>query len=269
MSEIINAFKKYGVGLSDLETNGVVFFIGTLPSKDNAKLTNELCQNVKTLVHFSPIEDETLSQKADKYIKYEIGSEAGLLALIAKSVLKDENLPNDAKRYIEELDEGYLSAESNVGEEEIDEILGFNGDIHFALGNDVKEHPDIDAIAGVLALICRFKNARVSLFEGGELEKQEIFLPPPKIDNIKSFDGLAVYFYPSQSDIEKIYGSPQFAIAAKIKNQDEVVIRTNNQEYKRVFEIDHKLKGSIALLGVKNHNGFRYGIADIKKAENV
>ena len=244
-------------------------FIGTLPSKDNAELTNKLCRNAKTLIHFSPIEDELLSQKANKYIKYEVGSEAGLLALIAKNALKDAKLPNDAKAYIDELDEGYLSAESNVGEEEIEEILGLDDNIRFILGNDIKEHPDADAIAGIISLICRFKNAQASLFEGGETEKKDIFLLPSKIDSIKSFDGSVVYFYPSQNDAEKLYGSPQFAIAAKIKNQDRVIIKTNNQEYKRVFEISPKLKGTIALLGVKNHNGFRYEIANITKAENV
>ncbi|MDR3346876.1 MAG: hypothetical protein LBS73_06845 [Campylobacteraceae bacterium] len=265
MSKLTDAFKVYGVSAEALDTKGSVIFIGTLPLKDNEKLIKNLCENAKNFIYFSPIEDAFLSNRAQKYIKYEAGSEAGVLALIAKSVLQDSEVSGDVREYLDALDEGYLSAESNVGEEEIEEALSlFEGErLTLLLGEDIQEHPDSDAVAGLIALICRFKPLGVSLPSGKELSVDKADILPPHIDELRSFDGTAVYFYPSND--ERFYASAQFALAAKIKDKDEVIITVKSGEYKRVFEVSSELKGTIAILGVNEHKGFRYEVAKITK----
>ncbi|MDR0407321.1 MAG: hypothetical protein LBH45_00135 [Campylobacteraceae bacterium] len=267
MSELIKAFKKYGVGVKKPETNNAILFIGTLPSKDNESLIEKVCDNSPKIIYFSPMEDPLLHVRADEYIKYEIGSEAGVLALLTKFLLQDKKLNKNTADYIEELDEGYLSAESNVGEEEIEKsakIFGENN-LTLLLGDDLNDHPNADIIGGLIALINRFRPLHVSLINGKELDSENNALLPPQIERISSFDGMAVYFCPQKNESEKLLASLQFAIAAKIKDKDEITISTKRGEYKKRFEISDKLKGMIAILGVNGQRGYRYEVARVTK----
>ncbi|MDR3177565.1 MAG: hypothetical protein LBT96_01140 [Campylobacteraceae bacterium] len=267
MSELIKSFEKYGVSIKKPKTNGAVLFIGALPSKDNKSLIKEICENSPKIIYFSPMEDQLLHAKADKYVKYEIGSEAGALALLAKALLNDRELNEDVRKYIDELDDGYLSAESNVGEEEIEECVKVFDESGLTLlfGDDLHAHPSVDTIAGLTALISRhFKFLNVSVLDGSELNPKPSVLLPSTIDDIKSFDGVVIYFYPRKNDSEKLLASSQFAIAAKIKDKDDITISTKEGEYKKVFEVCDKLKGVAALLGVSDKKGYRYEIAKVR-----
>ncbi|MDR1554662.1 MAG: hypothetical protein LBS39_01385, partial [Campylobacteraceae bacterium] len=159
MSDLIRAFEKYGVSIKKPKTDSPVLFIGTLPSKDSESLIREICERSPKIIYFSPMEDLLLHSKADQYVKYEIGSEAGALALLAKTLLQGKELDEDTQKYIDELDEGYLSAESNIGEEEIEKCVEIfdKSDLMLLLGDDLHSHPNADVIAGVIALISRFR----------------------------------------------------------------------------------------------------------------
>ncbi|MDR1460263.1 MAG: hypothetical protein LBI78_01270 [Campylobacteraceae bacterium] len=271
MSELMKAFEKYGVGVAKPKTNSAVLFIGTLPSKDNKSLIKEICDNSPKIIYFSPMEDLLLHAKADKYVKYEIGSETGALALLAKFLLKDKKLDESAANYIDELDEGYLSAESNIGEEEIEKSaeIFYENDLTLLLGDDLHNHPNADTIGGLIALINRFVSLHVSVLNGSELISKNSAILPPRIEEISSFDGMAVYFCPQKNESEKLLASSQFAMAAKIKDEDEIIISTKKGEYKKTFEISDKLKGMIAILGIKEQKGYRYEVAKvIKRAMN-
>jgi NADH-quinone oxidoreductase subunit F len=267
MSELIKAFEKYGVSVRKPKTDVAILFIGTLPSYDNESLINEICDNSSKIIYFSPMEDPLLRAKVDKYIKYEIGSETGVLALLAKFLLKDQKTNENVANYIDKLDEGYLSAESNVGEEEIEKSAEiFNeSDLTLLLGDDLHNHPNADTIGGLIALISHFKSLHVSVLSGDELNSKNSALLPLEIEDISSFDGTAVYFYPQKNESEKLLASSQFAIAAKIKDKDEIIVNARNGEYKKIFEISDKLKGMIAILGVREQKGYRYEVAKVTK----
>jgi NADH-quinone oxidoreductase subunit F len=267
MSDLIKAFEKYGTDIKKPKTNSAVLFIGTLPSKDNELLVKEICENSLKIIYFSPMEDPLLHSKADKYVKYEIGSEAGALALLAKFLSKGEELDKDVQNYIDELDEGYLSAESNIGEEEIEESIKiFDNDcLMLLLGDDLHNHPNAQTIAGLIALINRFKPLHVSIVSCDELKSENKALLPPKIEEISSFDGTVIYFYPQKNESKKLTASLQFAIAAKIRDKDEIIINTKKGEYKKVFEVSDKFKGTIAILGVSEQKGYRYEVAKVIK----
>ncbi|MDR2341535.1 MAG: hypothetical protein LBD84_00645 [Campylobacteraceae bacterium] len=271
MSKLIKAFEKYGVNVKKPKIDNAVLFIGTLPSIDNELLTKKICKNSPEIIYFSPMEDPLLHPKANKYIKYEIGSEVGVLALLAKALLKDKELNKDVRRYIDELDDGYLSAESNTGEEEIEECVKMftqNG-LTLLLGDDLHAHPDVDTIAGLIALISRFEFLRISLLNESELNPKPSAILPSAVDNISSFDGTTIYFYIQKNESEKLLASSQFATAAKIKDKDNIAIITKDKKYEKIFKVSEKLKGVIALLGVSEKKGYRYEVANvIKKAAN-
>ncbi|MDR0580159.1 MAG: hypothetical protein LBG21_06110 [Campylobacteraceae bacterium] len=271
MSELIRAFEKYGVSVRKPKIDNAVLFIGTLPSIDNELLIKKICENSPEVIYFSPMEDSLLHPKADKYIKYEIGSEAGVLALLAKALLKNKELDEDVRKYIDELDDGYLSAESNTGEEEIEECIKMfagNG-LTLLLGDDLHAHPNVDTIAGLIALISRFEVLHISLLNESELNSKHSTVLPSAVDDISSFDGTAIYFYVQKNESEKLLASLQFATAAKVKDKDDIAIITKDKKYEKIFEVSEKLKGVIALLGVNEKKGYRYEVANvIKKATN-
>ncbi|MDR1008269.1 MAG: NADH-ubiquinone oxidoreductase subunit E family protein [Campylobacteraceae bacterium] len=260
------AFEKYGVELKTLDRQSAVLCIGTYFAKDNEILAHELYEWEKKLIYMSAQEDLNLKRTALKHIKYEVGSEGGVLALIAKVFLKDVQIPQDVKDYLDKLDDGYLSAESNVGEEEMEEIKEAmsDGTMSFLFGRDLYHHPDADLIAALTALISRFIPLKVSVLDEIELKVKPKMLLPPPINELKSFDGTIVYFYDSDEASPKLYGSSQFAIAAKLKDGDEVSIETSNSVYKSLFFIDTNMKGMVAILGI-NKNGYRYEAVKVSK----
>jgi NADH-quinone oxidoreductase subunit F len=241
MSNLIKALKKYGVSVGKSE--GELILLGTF-----------IAAAPKAAIALSPIECD-----AGEYIKYEAGSEAGVLALIAKCLI-------GGGEYIDELDEGYLSAESNVGEEEAESVANLIKDgATLVLGGDLDEHPDIDTVAGLIALITRHSSLKVGLISGETFESAPSDELPQEIDELPSFDGTVVYI--DTSCDERFEGSAQFAIAAKIKDGDTVKIRLKNGEYERKFHTSTALKGTIALLGIKAHQGWRYEIARITRGQ--
>ncbi len=95
-------------------------------------------------VYMHPIEDVTLQPSITQFIKYEVGSEEGVAALLAHTLLEDKEVPEEIKDILEDLDIGYLSAESNVGEEELESMYGLIGEktvISLIIGSDLYTHP--------------------------------------------------------------------------------------------------------------------------------
>ncbi|GIU01046.1 hypothetical protein TSL6_15520 [Sulfurovum sp. TSL6] len=109
-------------------------------------------------VYMHPIEDATLQTSISQFIKYEVGSEEGVAALLADALLKDKELPEEIEDILEDLDIGYLSAESNVGEEELESmhsLIGHDTTVSLILGSDLYTHPKAGQIAKLIALLER------------------------------------------------------------------------------------------------------------------
>jgi len=70
-----------------------------------------------------------------------------------------KNAPKEIKSYLDDLDIGYLSAESNVSEEELDELKALmwkKKRFSFVVGEDIYNHPQVENIATLLALIEKY-----------------------------------------------------------------------------------------------------------------
>ncbi len=101
-------------------TNDLVVVIGSMLSLDD----RELFENIKNskIALISVLEDLPLMESVEFFSRYEAGSEEGVVAILAKEFLKDADLPQEMRDYFDELDEGYISAETNIGEEEAEEL---------------------------------------------------------------------------------------------------------------------------------------------------
>lgn len=257
----------------------VILAIGTLPSRNDAALAQEIeaCVDLGSkLIYLFTMEDPKLSSKSAFFSRYEVGSEEGVFALLAKSFLLHVKLPEPLKTYFEELDEGYVSAESNIGEEEIEEIEAICSNatkILLVLGEDLMSHPCAIQIANFAGLIANHAS-NVSLYVVGARQDDLRTATPNEImheiDNIPSFDGVVVYQCPVVQDTEAqlLMGSPQFQMAARVQNNETINVTINQEVYPRTFVRDDSLKGVIALMPCDKASAvYPYHVAKIVKAE--
>lgn len=240
-----------------------VIFVGTFLNHDNEKLYNqmlEFSQN-KPLVYFSPIEDINLSQNAKYFCKYEIASEEAVFSLMCKFLTK--NLTSKISDFVDELDIGYISAESNIGEEEIEklnEIFKSCKNITLILGKDVFFHKSIENIIKLISVLTNFSN--ISILSDIKSNINEILIPDI-IEELESFDGIMIY--EANKNENFLIGSAQFAQIAKIKQNEKIQIITKDTTYHKTFILDENLKGTIGILYTTNSNTYRYKSAKILK----
>ncbi|MCK4440504.1 MAG: ferredoxin, partial [Sulfurovaceae bacterium] len=114
--------------------------------------------------YMHPIEDNNIQNIVTQFIKYDAMSEEGAVALLAYTLLKDKELPNETRAILDDLDIGNLSAESNIGEEELETLrkslikkVGYS----LVVGADLYSHPRAKNIAKMVALIEKYAGFNV------------------------------------------------------------------------------------------------------------
>ena len=114
----------YTASNDTVSQSDAIIMIGTRISRDNPGVKYSV--NIATkkqnaqFVYMHPIDDIALSNKYTQFIKYEVGSEEAILAMLASYLIDD--IPSEFQEYFSNLDIGYLSGESSVGEEEFELI---------------------------------------------------------------------------------------------------------------------------------------------------
>lgn len=239
---------QYNIPFGNQDEFNTAILLGTLAKRDDTSIQTKLSH--KKLFALSPIEDD-ITLQANSFIKYEAGTEEGVLALLlwALNSCKDEKI----KEFLANLDIGYLSAESNFGEEEahlIAEQLK-NQKISLFIGKDLEFHPKANNLAKFLGVLHFCCNVHIVLIgqEKNTLDNYELVLPE-NVEELKSFDGTIVYRCPTLLETEDnlLLGSKQFALSARIEDNTQVHIQTQTGTYTRMFTLDDTLKGTIALL---------------------
>jgi NADH-quinone oxidoreductase subunit G len=178
INEEANSYKKFlkafsstsGLSLysgnaQEIKYSECIIILGTRIADDIPGLkfkVNQASKHQKAqIVYMHPLEDESIKNIVTQFVKYEAGSEESVLALLAASLLgenKGEVLSN--------LDEGYISAESNVGEEEIEAIvkrMKRKKSLSFIVGSDLYNHPQAENIAKILGLIEAHTDFKVTI----------------------------------------------------------------------------------------------------------
>ena len=131
------------------------------------KINEAVKQNNARFYFMHPIADASLKGIVSSHIKYEVGSEEGVLALVLKTILiNNSDISDEIKTFIDSLDDGYLSAESNVGEEELEKLafdLKGKQSPSLLVGSDLYAHPQATNIAKMLGIIERYSNFNVTI----------------------------------------------------------------------------------------------------------
>ncbi len=107
------------------QSEGIVLLGGRVATDNPAvryAMTTAARHNGAKIVYMHPLEDALMQNVVTQFVKYEVGTEEGVMAMLAKTLLEGADLSDEAKAYFDDLDEGYLCAESNVGDEEFARI---------------------------------------------------------------------------------------------------------------------------------------------------
>ena len=116
------------------------------------------------VAYMHPLEDLEMKNIVTQFIKYEAGSEEGVAALLVEMLLREVDVPDTVKAFMADLDIGNLSAESNVGEEELEMLrksLIKKSGFSLVVGSDLYAHPRAAQIAKILALLEKYADFNV------------------------------------------------------------------------------------------------------------
>jgi len=116
------------------------------------------------VAYMHPLEELEMKNIVTQFIKYEAGSEEGVAALLVDTLLKEIEVPESVKIFLDDLDIGNLSAESNIGEEEFEALrksLIKKSGFSLVVGSDLYAHPRAVQIAKILALLEKYADFNV------------------------------------------------------------------------------------------------------------
>ncbi|MCR6571386.1 hypothetical protein [Campylobacter insulaenigrae] len=217
-----------------------------LLSLENPNLNTKL--NKSKNINISCIQDLSLNAT---FYKCEIASISFVLALLCKMSMNG----------FDDLDEGYLSAESCFGEEEALEILEFLQNARCIIfDKNLKKHKDYENIKFFLVKLCQ--NFSLDLICSDEqCEELKIQKDFDKLLELDNFDGIVVL--KSTLKESSLHCSPSFALIAKVKDKDFIELKLNNKVFNTQVKIDTNLKGTVALYDYKS-DVFAFAKAQIK-----
>ena len=164
----VSGYHLFQGDIDALAKSDAVISFGVWYGDESEKSTGSVRKTIEEkspkFVYMHPIEDASLQSTITQFIKYEVGSEEGVAALLASTFLEEKELPEEIEEILEDLDIGYLSAESNVGEEELEsmyELLDETKGVSLVIGSDLYTHPKADQIAKLVGLVERYSSLHV------------------------------------------------------------------------------------------------------------
>ena len=250
----------------------MIIVLGGRVSCDNEAVYDAVVRaknNGAKVIYMHPIEDVLMDGIITQMVKYEAGSEEGVVAMLAKTLLDGCETSDAVQQFLDDLDEGYLCAESNIGEEEfglIFETAAMSDKKTLVLGLDLFKHKNSTNIAKICGVIDRYSSFSVvidskysdaNVVEILDIAQKGVLDP---VSPLPEYNGTIVYqCYPNkQSNNDTLRGSAQFAIAARLNSGDCVTI--NGYDGTKTFVLDETLKGTIALnvLHEEANSGYRF-----------
>ncbi|MFA5455002.1 MAG: NADH-quinone oxidoreductase subunit G [Sulfurimonas sp.] len=151
--------------LDAIRRSDAVVVIGSRIATDNPAvryaLTTASKHNGAKILYAHPLEDVLMQNVITQMMKHEVGTEEGVLALLADAILKDADLPQEERAFFDELDFGYLYAETNIGEEELSHMMKSFMRAKkrtLIIGNDLIAHERAGNIAKLAALIEKYSD---------------------------------------------------------------------------------------------------------------
>ena len=242
--------------------NAKTLSLASLLCEQNPQLAEQIKQN--EFLYISCFEDKILG--TENLVRCEIGSASYVLALLCKYLLDAAKFDEQMREYFEGLDEGYLSGECNVGEEEFEQIAEFlSGCENIMIDSSFLAHADAKNIFEFLQILGK----NVVLADGAQGEfKTDGELTPLK--EPESFDGSVVFFMDEtdgsnlSGEVKELIGSASFAAAAKVKDGDMVSVQAKGAHVEAKFKLEPQMKGTVALCRAK-FSGYAFKLVKISK----
>ena len=150
----------YNGTLEDIENSNQIIIVGTKITTDNPMVRYKLTQASKKhrayISYLHPVFDPLLQNTIKQFLNYEVGTEEGVIALLTEALIGDV-LKLD-------LDIGYLSGETNIGEEELETITRIGKRAKnrtLIIGADLIAHEKSENIANFVGIIQRYSSVKV------------------------------------------------------------------------------------------------------------
>lgn len=204
-------------------------------SLNNAILCEKLQKSSN--INISCLQDKALNAK---FYKCEIASISYVLALLCKML--------DGQKF-KDLDEGFLSAESCISEEEALEILDFLKSAKVLIfDKNLKFYKDFENIKYFMYILSKEFNLRIldSCEKEYDFSKSKLGV----LKELDNYDGLVVF--KSKLNDNFLHCSKQFLQLAKFKHLDEVNIQGKNLNLNTKLYLDENLSGTIGFLNDEN-----------------
>lgn len=256
-----------------------IITIGTMLADNKEEVRNSIIESIaKTnarFVYMHPIDNIDLKLYYTQFIKYEVGSEEGVCSLFLDAFVK--NSDEKTQKYINDLDLGYISAESSAGEEEFEEAYEVSQKCKFktlVIGDDLIEHDRVENIIRFLSVIKKYTDFNVIVLNE-EFEKRIdscTDLDLEEVEDLKSYNGTVLYRLLDGESNDNLICSQTFANIAKVKNNDEVYINYKDEKIKKVLKVDGKLHGTVSIAKIAESNDalfkeYRYKQVKIEKVD--
>ncbi|MGH1600875.1 hypothetical protein [Campylobacter majalis] len=218
----------------------------SLSNKELAKKLSECEYRYISCINDSFLDDEN-------FIKCEIGSISYVLALICKY----KGVKNE---YFNDLDEGYLSGECSVGEEEFEELNEWLSDAkQIIIDSSFFTHKDSKNIMKFLEIL----NMNVVVADEN-IQQIQTDYELSELDELDVYDGAVIYQV--KSDKRYIKGGVSFATVAKVKDGDKIVLEGDGFSYLGIFKLDVNTHSTIAFVGVGKKSGYDFKLVKVSKA---
>ena len=242
--------------------NAKTLSLASLLCEQNPQLAEQIKQN--EFLYISCFEDKILG--TENLVRCEIGSASYVLALLCKYSLDAAKFDKQTREYFDKLDEGYLSGECNVGEEEFEQIAEFLEECeNIVIDSSFLAHADAKNIFEFLQMLG--KNVVLADGEQGEFKTDGELTP---LKEPESFDGSVVFFMDEaggsylSDETKELIGSASFAAAAKVKDGDIVSVQANGADVVAKFKLEPQMKGTVALCRAK-FSGYAFKLVKIVK----
>ncbi len=242
--------------LEGLKQADAVIVIGTRIATDNPgvryALTTAARHNGAKIVYAHPMEDALLKNTATQFMKYEAGSEEGVMALLTKELLKNSDVDEETAAFLDDLDLGYLEAESNVGDDELSfmskSFMRSQNKV-LVVGSDMFAHARAENIAKLAATIEKYTDFSLLV-----VPNEVNTIGASLICDLEADENLSnVVAYNAQGDY----------IISALENADMKVPALNQQEG-TVVSIDNRVLPLNAALGFDG-----YELNDIAQALDI
>lgn len=208
------------------------------------KIKNDECLSISPLIN------------TGTQIRCEIGALSYVLAMFCLNLELGDDL--------DELDLGYLSGESNVGEEEIEENTDFvaSADIIIVDKDLIKFDKNKRNLEIFITRLAQKSGAKIIDLNGDELnfENGEI----SELEELEIFDGAVIFTHTKNQNFS---GGKYFGIVTKLRDGDNAKIKTKSLEKTAKFHLDENIKGTIAFLGVDEIRGYKFELARVLRVD--